>query len=324
MRLGVIGRADPTGLGSMTIDFCNNVEVEKALIINRSERGKTDVSKVKAKVVATTENIDACDVPGFFYGVDAVVGFETFYSHDVVPRLHNAGIKTIAFPMWECSPCTLAACDLLIAVTDAEVEAFPKAVRIDWPMEQLIPIVPGNNPPVNFVSNGGSLGLYGRNNFEASVQAVLGGCFDGTDATLAIRCHDNEYATTLTAGHPKIKALPRTSERTELYVGADVIIHLQAFDGLSLPQLESAACGIPLVVMDIKGYERHPHRVPVSERYSYGLTGKNIVYARPIISGLSSLLRGLATGEIPLQQSPKPPTWAAFKEKFYEKLNTIA
>lgn len=337
MRIGVIGRADPTGLGSMTVDFCDNVEVERAFIINRDSRGPTDSNRVRANYVLTamwpTSGVDIPQFERFFRGeVDIIVGFETFYSRDVVPACVKAGIKTVMFPMWECSPAELAACDLLIAVTDADKKRFPDAVRMDWPMEPMELIRRPNNPPTKFVCNGGSLGLHNRNNFDAAAMAVRNGCFDGTNARLTLRCHDEQYARSFAAGHPKIDVLPRAEKRIELYSRADVIIHLQAFDGLSLPQLEAAACGVPMIVMDIEGYKAYPHRCAARKSIDengphsfdlYDMMGQSVKYWRPDIEDLARMLRGMAMGEILLQSSPKPPTWDEFMEGFHEELSTL-
>ena len=59
MRIAVIGRADPTGLGSLTVDFCRNIAVSKALIVDRSNRGETVAGDVLADEVRAVTAIDA-------------------------------------------------------------------------------------------------------------------------------------------------------------------------------------------------------------------------------------------------------------------------
>lgn len=323
MRIGVIGRADPTGLGSMTVDFCRNVAVDCAIIVRRDNRGATDSSQISGCYIREVSEIDAKYTVDTLqdFGCDVLVGFETFYSHDIVPECARHGIKTVMFPMWECSPPELAACDLLVAVTDTDKKRFPNAVRMDWPMEAFFSTA--GVPPINFVCNGGSLGLNNRNNFDAAVKAVWKRALDNTNARLIISCRDVNYATELAGKHPCIGVRVPAKNRSAMYSDADVIIHLQAFDGLSLPQLEAAASGIPMIVMDIKGNEQHPHKTKVSHTDHHNIMGQCVPYARPDIEDLARMLRGMATGEIPLQSSPKPPTWAEFKEGFHGALSTL-
>lgn len=321
MKIGVIGRADPTGLGTMTMDFCRHIDVSKAYILNCTSRGPTDVTKVKCDNIFLEDEILPKTLAAFLDGLDVVVGFETFYSEDVIVECEKRGIKSVIFPMWECSPDYVAAAHFIMAVTTAELARFPKSHWLQWPMESHWKWEPERTPRV-FACNGGSLGLHDRNNFAAAAMAVRDGALNGTDAVLHYRCHDISYAQMLAGNHPKIKVFPPAAERDDLYNGVDCVIHLQAFGGLSLPILEARALGVPVITLNVPGFEMNPMRCKIADDLTgdYEIGGRMIRYCRPDVDCLGDMMRVLANGSMPLIQSPSPLSFTEFKASFYQIL----
>jgi len=304
MKIGLIGRADLSGLGYMTRDFCDHLPVEKALIVSREGRGPNSLDQILARHRMMTSNtFRQEDIEFLFDGIDVLVGFETFYHPDVIPEAVARGIKVAMFPMWECSPPEVCAADYLFCVTDRERARFPyraDTIRVDWPMEP----PPGwkqqaRQRPLRVVACAGSGGLHDRNNVEslkALRQAADAGRADGWTFDL------REFST--------------DRSRWAQYANADLFVHLQAFHGLSLPLLEAAACGVPCVVLDIPGFREEytsSCRVGVGAMFDREMMGERVTFARPDPSGLIRTINRLAyTVQIP--PAPRPGTWAEFVE----------
>jgi hypothetical protein len=327
LKVGVIGRADPTGLGTLTVEFCHGMHgyISKALILERDSRGATDTSNIHPDIdVEVVKEITNEKLEEFLPSLDAVVGFETFYNHDIFSIAHRQGVKTVVFPMWECSPVNVGAADFVFNLSDTDQHWFPWGVRCDWPIDdwELAPREV-KVPPQRIVCNAGSLGLNNRNNVDAVKKAFLLGALSGTGCELLIRSHHHECTSFLETPHGRmIEAAGPARTREEIYDGADVIIHFQAHDGLALPLVEAAQCRIPTLVLDIEGYKHYPDSMrincPTSTLHKIG--DREIRYWRPSVEHLAEVMNGLATGKIFPALPPRPATWGEFENIWLETL----
>jgi hypothetical protein len=309
LNVVVIGRSDLSGLGYMTRDFCNHVNVSSALIVEREGRGQNRHEDINANHVMPTREIAPLDLRWLLRKADVLVGFETFYDSAVIPAAVVAGVKTVMFPMWECSPPEVAAADLLFCVTEKEVQRFrglkgTRVVACEWPMD-----TPAGwrkqirQSPLRVVANAGSGGLHDRNNV-----AVLE----------AIRKIDHA-ARTNEGGNPlgwrfSLNEFSDARGRWEQYAGADVFVHLQAFQGLSLPLLEAAACGVPCVACSWA--DGMTCTVPAFQGEAIEMMGQRVEFQRPTPETVAEVLDRLALS--PAITPPAPPiSWDEFLEAYW-------
>lgn len=306
MRIGLIGRADPTGLGSMTIDFCAEMPVAKALIVERHERGKTDATLVRCaqKLVvneALGEPIWGEPLDWILDRIDVLVGFETFYADAVIPEAHRRGIKTVMLPMWECSPDQVHGCDVLFALSDTDALKYGNSVRTRWPMrrqkfsaeiETSLVSRRKRQPRIKFMPGG----LHDRNNFSAC-------CGVAEDLWQSL-------------GYGEMRPHQFVEDRDEVFWHADLLVHLQAFDGLSLPILEATAAGVPVVVLDIPGFSGFAQamRVRAGDHEEHEIGGRKVIYHRPDPVDLKRVLVELMAGLREPELGPAPATWDEFRE----------
>lgn len=307
MRISIIGRADCSGLGYMTRDFCDHVPVDRALIIDRAGRGPTDIESIKAWGGVLAPEIRSQDLDYLLDKCDVLVGFETFYHPDVIPIAVERGVRTVMFPMWECSPPEVVGADFLFCVTREESRRFNYhrgLVRQNWPMESPPTWkAQARQRPLRVVANAGSGGFHDRNNVE-SMRALLAMSERASNWTMRLNNFDPDRG------------------RWEQYAGADLFVHLQAFDGLSLPLLEAAACGVPSLVLDTPGNASlYPSqcRVHTNGRHEHEMMGQAVPYYRPNMNDLVRAIEQLA-GTVRIPPPPRPDTWAEFLEVWNKTL----
>ena len=99
MRLGIIARADKTGLGNQTKELVDMLKPDKILLIDSSHfnGNKQHPEWYDGYNVQTTSEGFATysEVGEFLTDIDVVISCEIFYSHRLSNLAHRRGIKTI-------------------------------------------------------------------------------------------------------------------------------------------------------------------------------------------------------------------------------------
>lgn len=300
MRIGVIGRSDYSGLATMTQEFCQHFYPHKALIVNRDTRGKTVPEKIRASEVRLWEEGEMSPLKHFLDDCDVIVGFETFYSDEVIPWAASTTKRTVIFVMGECSPTQMVAASVQVAPTAFDKKFFPAAVKLAWPMD---PIFHEANYPVkHFVHNAGSLGLQSRNNTYRVIKSYdynPGYTLHINAVEMPEAWKDECELRGITVGGPK-------DDRNDLYTNCDCLIHPQAFPGLSLPILEARARSIPVVTMD---------DLSILSRDYYLMMGRRVQFDRPSVPSLTTVMTRLSKPGASFRK-PMPMTWEKFRKQW--------
>lgn len=99
MRLGIIARADKTGLGNQTKELVDMLKPSKILLIDSSHfNGNKQYPEWYEgyDVMTTTEGFATYfEVGEFLKDIDVVLSCEIFYNHRLTALAHRRGIKTI-------------------------------------------------------------------------------------------------------------------------------------------------------------------------------------------------------------------------------------
>jgi hypothetical protein len=316
----VIGRAENMGLGSMAEDFCRNMPAD--MMIVDCETGRRLHPDRFANVVATVKLSERKTLKRFvdlFEGYKAVVWMESFFDFLWVQAAIDAGAKTVGMPMYECSPPGFQHLDVLISLSDMDLECYPTSIPLRWPIDKSVlgqesqPML----PPKRFLHNAGNLGLRYRNGTESVLNASWG--LYGTDVKLKVR-----YQERLPAGWScdgkVVEFLPPCPDRQGLYAGADVFVLTHRYGGLSLPHLEASALGLPLIVSDIPSYAGYPHRVKAVETGEWtSPAGFRVPLFDPDSGELAEMISAMSRGNLPVEPTPKhllPPSWDIFRKQF--------
>lgn len=319
MKIGVIARADQTGLGEMSREFCRYYQwfIDRTALVSRD---KPLSGQLPAQNLTHFErHIRPDELQRFADGLDAVIGFETFYCDDAIPTLERLGCQAVMFPMWECSPPDVQAAHLLVSLSPQDARTYPDSYHLDWPID---PSRFGSQKlqrnVKQFQHNSGWGGLNERNNTPAVLQAA-----DTYHYLTGQRVHVRAFR----AGPPQPGVMwgPPAEVAEWLYQDAGTMIHLQAFPGLSLPLLEAAAAGIPCLVLDLDGNEHYPEaqRVRVADWDLGVIGGQQIPYGRPSVADLTDKMLAIWHGDVVPRPVKPPPTWPEFDARFWPLLETL-
>ncbi len=315
----VIARADASGLASMSVDFCREMVPDVALVVDSHGRGATVPSRIKAKRVIPVDRADLQDYRAMerhWEGCQTLVSFETWYHWPMAAHARRCGLRTVLFPMWECSSdLDVQQADTIVCVSDQDLKHYPlnglqfsgKSVRHDWPINPAIFNRGEKNQKLRFVHNCGTFGLNNRNNSDAAIAA----CASVTKHGAEFLCRAVEQPEFKPAAQIEVVDLPRE----HLFSGVDVFVFPVGMPGLCLPTSETSALQIPTVVMDLPQWAAWPDhmRVPV-KRVDYADIGsRRVEYARPDLDAFISILSDLASGRAPLTPPPPGPSWSDFK-----------
>lgn len=320
LKIGLIGRADATGLGQMTREFCRH----NARLLDRTAivlRDKPLVGEIEAqRLDVYREGFGPESLRRFVDGLDAVIGFETFYCDDAIATLERAGVKAVMFPMWECSPPDAHAAHLLISLSEQDARTYPESRHLDWPVNPVTFHAALTWPHVrSFWHHAGFGGLNGRNNTAATILAAES-FHELTKQPIHVRAMKPLGYRPGVVFHPSL-------ELTELLwsQGLGVLIHLQAHPGLSLPLLEAACCQIPAMVLDLDENQHYPEhqRVRVADWELGSIGGQTIPYGRPCVPDLVEKMCAIYHGDVQPSPVPPPPSWEAFNKRFWPLLERL-
>ena len=316
MRIAVVGRAQVMGLGTMTRDFCRNMPVLRTLVVDH-DHGPLDLSGLPNPTVVRAAELTESSFLAAIEGADVVVGFESLYHDDAVGWCRRAGIRTVVFPFWECSPRSIEQADVLLAISDVDKRTYPRAVRVEWPIDRSgLPRAAPTFPPKVFVHNVGHAGEY--NSWRNGTQEVLAAAaaLRDTGAFLSV----NSQVPIPPEWVPKdapVALLGEAPTVADLFVGADVMVFPVRMEGHYLPINEAGACGIPTIVPALPEWAGWPEsmRVPMHGPEIVQRT-RQAPYWRADVPALGELMRSLALGLVEPRLPPSPPTWDAFRMQF--------
>ena len=263
MKLGIVVRADNTGLGNQTKELFKMLNPERILIIDSSSfnNNSQNYHWYEGSEQLISKGIpDNRTVTKFISGLDIVISCETFYNKNFIGIARKNKVKTVLQYNFE----------FLDAMSDPnawipDVLLAPSLWRIDEVEEKFGDkcIVTHLPPPTDeklFESNriinkersnkilhiGGKAAIYDRNGTNSVIEMLKYSKKDyelvvKTQSKLDIDCKD-ERLTILTNNE---------KNREDLYSGYDAMILPRRYAGLCLPMNEALMSGLPVFMTDI-------------------------------------------------------------------------
>ena len=270
MRLGLIARADNSGLGNQTWELYRHLHPDKTLVIDLS--GIADSNDHCNKRVYLERFPDGIVHEGltptpdvieeFLEGLDVVFSAETFYTYDLLHRANNRGIKTVLQYNYEflahLSNPDLPSPTLFVAPSLWQYLVTPLSNKKHLP----VPIAtdrftPNPDPPEvarRFLHPVGRPAIYDRNGTEDLLAALP---LVRSTITMVFRCQRPGYVESLLSRvdlPPNVTVEVDTSSPAEywhVYDGIDAVILPRRYGGLSLPANESLGAHLPVMMPDI-------------------------------------------------------------------------
>lgn len=251
-KLGLICRADNSGLGTLSREFYDHLDPERVLLITNEvyrtfpERFAKP-GKDMPRIYKRSEFDDAA-IRSFLKGLDVVMAFETPYNWNVFTIAREMGVKTILMPMFEMQPLEPPAhpdaycCPSLLDYDEFKGKVPARTVAY-IPVPVNLERLKRRRPTVarTFVHNAGHGGVVGRNGTGEFLEAVK-------------RVRSKNVRFVVNAQFPLEVSDPRVTvnvcnfrEYWQLWQHGDVFVFPHKFDGLSLPIQEALATGMPIL-----------------------------------------------------------------------------
>ncbi|WP_029925466.1 glycosyltransferase [Nocardia otitidiscaviarum] len=252
MRLGLIARAENTGLSTQTWEFAQHMHPAKTLLVDMSrDRGRPFRPDLYPDAAVSHGAPTRRALDSFLDSVDVVFTAETAYSNDLYLLARQRGVKVVLQPNYEFLDRT-ATPDLWAAPSLWHFDELP-----DPKTHLPVPIATERFPPrptperaTRFLHIVGRPAIHGRNGTEDLLKALQ---HVHAPVSVTIRCQDPGYVTTLLR-HRDIPAhvtlgidcadLPNYWDAYD----SDVLVMPRRFGGLCLPAQEALAAGMPVIM----------------------------------------------------------------------------
>ena len=253
MKIGLVARADNSGLGTVSRELYDNLDIERAVVITNGVY-KTFPERFGSALVYPGSLFTDDAVRAFLQGLDCVVTVETPYNWNLYPIARQMGIKTVMLPMYECLPVQHQRPDLYICPSLIDMEAVDgNKVQLPCPVNTDRVWFRKRKKANIFVHNAGHGGLLGRNGTDIFINAIP--LVKNPKARFIIR---SQTEISLPYNDPRVKVqIANFKEYWDLWdLEGDVFVFPHKFDGLSLPVQEALASGMPLITTEMHPFDK--------------------------------------------------------------------
>lgn len=250
IRVGMVVRADITGLGNQSQDWVMQLPIAKTLVVWTPYKeafpqiyGKLDSRICEAGFPSVG------DIEWLLKDIDVLICLETPYNWSLISEAKKKGVKTIINPNYEWLPRDIPEQPDLWLCTNRLNYDFIETenkVYIPQPINREVFQFKKRKKARVFLFNNGNGGAHGRNGLKEFLEAIN---FVKSDVKFIIHSqipietiYDKRIE--LHEGEPNIQ---------EIWKEGDVFVHLRKFGAMSLPMNEAMSLGMPII-----GINRNP------------------------------------------------------------------
>lgn len=265
MRLGLLARADNTGLGRMSDDAVRHLKPSQVVIVDvRHPHGvsyrdwDTIVDFIEVADPQTSAFQDA--VHRMLENIDVLLILETPYDSNVYGWAWQFDVRTVCVAMPEYNIPSRWRADRVVNPTPYLNDRLPNALINPWPVDTL-----NYTPRVRYSANTflhvvGQPCANDRNGTDLVYQAFRRlphrNVIFRSQVQLDYRPYSNMDFRVGNVVHP-----------AELYTEGDVFLSLRRYAGQNLPAMEAMASGLPLVCLDREPDNRWTHPSAIIPAY---------------------------------------------------------
>lgn len=264
MKIGIIVRADDTGLGNQTRELVNMLDPEKILIIDSSKfhnRNPQHNEWYSGRNVTISKGMpDNRIIPRFISGLDVIISCETFYNKNFITFAKKKKVKTILQYNFEflehLSNDKAELPDVLLAPTlwrmNEIEEKFGDRCLVTYLPPPTDETVFEKNKNINLKRTnkllhvGGKAAMYDRNGTNSVIEMLK---YSKQDYELVIR---SQTKLDIECSDDRLKlSIGNEKNNSDLYSGYDAMILPRRYAGLCLPMNEALLSGLPVFMTDI-------------------------------------------------------------------------
>jgi len=268
MSLGIVARADQSGLAQLSEQVIDRLNPERVLVVSLGHlnRGTHDPHRFDApgrRVFHTTHpaGFDSATLSGFLGGLTHALTFETWYSRVLpescvswgvkrhlyaMPELYNAARPELAADkVW--LPCELGPGDGRrlrgVGILPWWTPNVDESTRIVRTLEAAIEA----EGRVTFVHPTGQA-MADRNGTSSVIAAAA---HMRQEARLVIVGNQQHFGERCTVGNIEVIRVPRAEHWWQVYMLGDVLVLPRRYGWLSLPMFEAPAFGMPVITTQV-------------------------------------------------------------------------
>ena len=265
MRLGIIARADKTGLGNQTKELVDMLKPDKVLLIDSSHFNGNkqypewyegyNVTKTQAGFMSNME------VNAFLNEVDVVISCEIFYNRRLAALAHRRGIKTILQYNYE-----FFEYFVVEGMRQPNILLSPTTWHLDYidkyfgGKSKVMHLPPPTTPEIFESAKKVNMAKTHKRILHVAGKRAAKDR-NGTDIVIEMLEYsraDYELVVTVQGDFNPYCSDPRLTidssnpdDRAELYSGFDFMILPRKYGGLCLPMNEALLSGLPVIMTDI-------------------------------------------------------------------------
>jgi len=252
LKVGLLARADNSGLGILSWDLNKNLDFEKVMIVTNEYPIDLERYDEKKTTICDRGIPSLQEIKAFLDGLDVVITLETPYNWNFYKIARDMGVKTALMVMYEWTP------DQKRMPSEPDMYLCPTQLDYDtlWGNKHLVP-VPVNRKDVpfkerteakTFIFNNGHGGYGGRNSLNEFLQAIQ---MVKADVKFIIR---TQVPMDESIRDSRIEIQIGEVDYDKLWSEGDIYVHAHKFDGLSLPLQEALSAGYPVIAVDREPY----------------------------------------------------------------------
>ena len=241
-RLGIIGFASNSGLGTLSWEFTEHLKPARVLL------AQTRYAEFPDRFPNSRRGITNENIEWLLSGIDVLLAFETPVDWNIFKLARKRGVKTVLMPMYECMPASWPAYpDVVLCPSKLDLRIFRAELRERCQVKYLP--VPINRKRIPFKQrsrarvfehHAGHGGLLSRNGTYELLAAIP---MLRSNAKIIIYSQRK-----LDFEHPKVEIRNGNFENYwDLWGNGDVFVFPHKFDGLSLPIQEALSSGMPVL-----------------------------------------------------------------------------
>lgn len=250
-RIGIIGRADNTGLGVETWEFCRHFDVRPLILSleNHPElatKYKTFPERFKNPIIVY-DNISDDELKQYLKGLDVLFTIETPYNPNTYKIAREMGVKTVLRVNYEWLRKFKYPPDLYISPSLYHFNDIPDPVKyVPFPINRDVLPFKLRKRAMKFIHIAGNMKAgYDRNGTELFLQAIP---LIKSNIEIIIKSQ-----VPIECGDPRVRVDVCDYENYwDIWEDADVYVSPRRYAGQSLPLNEAMSRGMAIIMTDME------------------------------------------------------------------------
>jgi hypothetical protein len=310
IRIGMVVRADFTGLGNQSQDWVAQLPIAKVLVVWGQKQASPEIFKNLEMKICEQQVPSLEEINWLLEDIDLAITLETPYNWNLISEARKKGIKTIINPNYEWLPIDIPEePDLWLCTNILNYETIQteNKIYLPQPINRDTFQFKKRKKARTFLFNNGNGGAYGRNGLREFAEAIN---FVKSDVKFIV----NSQIPIEAINDKRVSARVGEQSLKDIWKEGDVFVHLRKFGAMSLPMNEAMSLGMPIL-----GVNRNPENTYLPKELLVEPEGKYLLRCR------DDVIEVEAFAFSPIKIAAKIDEWANKDiSELSEKMNELA